>query len=78
MSELFSQANVYKILIAIIILALGYMFNMILDTRHSLYLSNKAQEANARQWKRIGEAESNIEGLDHDIEWLKFIMSGGR
>ena len=69
--HLFNEKNIYKIIIAIIILALGYMFNMILDTRHLLYLSNQAQEQNVRQWQRLKMQGLDLKGAMKDIEWLK-------
>jgi len=68
---LFSEKNIYKIVIAIIILALGYMFNMILDTRHLLYLSGEAQEQNVRQWQKISKQGLRLREVVTDVEWLK-------
>ena len=71
MSELFNTTNIYKIIIALIVLAMGYMFNMILDTKHSLYLSNQAQDQNKRQWQYISGLRIDMKGVKTDIEWLK-------
>jgi len=68
---LFSEKNIYKIVIAIIILALGYMFNMILDTRHLLYLSGEAQEQNVRQWQKLSVQGLRLREVITDVEWLK-------
>ena len=67
--ELFSQQNIYKAIMAGLVLAMGYMFNMIIDNKHMMIVSDQAQQANKKQWRRIS-------GAEREISYIKGYLDG--
>jgi len=71
MSEFLTKENVNKVVIALMLGAIGYIFNMIFDLKHTVVIVEEQQEKIKRQWQGI--SENKIVGAinRNDIEWLK-------
>lgn len=74
MADLFSAQNINRMIITGILVAMGYMFNMIVDIKHTQIIADKGQQQNIRQWKRISRTELETARNNEAIWWIKNIL----
>ncbi len=74
MPNLFSSENINKMILTAMLVAMGYMFNMIVDVKHTQIVADKGQQQNIRQWQRIGQGELKTARNEEAIWWIKQIL----
>lgn len=74
MSDLFNSRNINRMITTGMLVAMGYMFNMIVDIKHTQIIADKGQQQNVRQWKRIAQTELETSKNREAIWWIKNIL----
>ncbi len=70
--------NIVKIIIALIVMAMGYLFTAMSSMQRTIFMSqehgkkmDRSQEQNVRQWLKIIKNSKDVAVNQNDIKWLK-------
>ncbi len=78
MNGALNKENITRVVVALMIAAIGYLFNMIYDVRHAVHITQENQAQIKRQWPRISTCEKDIAVNKNNIDWLKCYMRGNK
>ena len=74
MNGIFTKDNITKVILALMIAAIGYIFNALYDLKMAVHTTNTNLAQIRKQWGKITACEKDIAVTKNNIEWIKKVM----